>query len=565
MTSSPPLLWLWQHLRPHAPLYRQTLLASFVINLFALAGSLFAMNVYDRVIPNGATATLWVLSLGYCTVLVFDAVLRLIRSYILDIAGKDSDVILSTLLFRHALDVQLREKPQQTGLLVNLLREFEGVRQFFASSTLALLIDLPFALFFLLMIFAIGGSLVLVPLAMLPLVALVTLVLAWPQRDLNARRNHSSDDEQTTLFTALSGIETIKAHNAGDGFVERWRLAVTATTTHSALSRFLTTLSTTLTGFIGQVMYMAMIIFGTYRIMERELTMGALVACTLLAGRLLVPLGSVALVMSRWQQMRYGLDRLHAFHSKATDVDTTRTYLTRPPLTGAVALKQIRFTYGGAKLPALDAVTLTVSRGEKIGILGRSGSGKTTLARLIAGLYEADEGLVLLDGTDSRQMHPDQIRSAVGYVAQDALLFPGSLLENIRLGRTAVDDARVLQASAVSGLAGFVETHPLGYDLPVGERGETLSGGQRQMTAIARALAHDPALLILDEPTNHLDHLAEAHVIDRLHTFAAAKTMLLITHRLPLLALVDRLIVIDQGRVVRDGPKERILQELGSR
>ena len=557
-----PKAWFWGTLARFWPIYSHVLLASVLINSFALASPLFIMNVYDRVVPNNALDSLWVLALGVTTVFAFEFVMRNIRTYFVDVAGKNADVIIASRLLQQLMSMKLANKGPSTGAMANNLREFESLREFFTSGTVVALVDLPFIILFLGIIWLIAGPVAFIPLAAVPAVILVGALLQVPLRRVIEKTYREATQKHALLVETIDGLETIKA-TAAEGRVQRsWERFVGLTAESSGKARFLSGLATTFAQVSIQVVTVAVVVYGVYRIASGDITMGALVAATILTGRALAPLGSIAAMLTRLQQSRVALHSLDAIMKAPVERPTDKSFLHRPRLSGQVEMQKVSFGYPGQETKALDGASFKIRQGEKVGILGRIGSGKRTIARLLIGLYEPAEGAVLMDGTDIRQIDPADLRRNVGYVSQDNYLFFGTVRDNIAFGAPHVDDATVLRAAAVAGVTDFLRTHPLGFDLQVGERGMGLSGGQRQAIVIARALLLDPPIILLDEPTSNMDNSTEALFKRRLEQILPGKTLLLVTHRSSLLSLVDRLIIVDGGRVVADGPKEDVLNAL---
>ena len=557
-----PKAWFWGTLAQFWPIYSHVLLASVLINCFALASPLFIMNVYDRVVPNNALESLWVLALGVTTVFVFEFIMRNVRTYFVDVAGKNADVIIASRLLQQLMSMKLANKGPSTGAMANNLREFESLREFFTSGTVVALVDLPFIFLFLTVIWLVAGPVAFIPLAAVPAVILVGALLQFPLRRVVEKTYREATQKHALLVETIDGLETIKA-TAAEGRVQRsWERFVGLTAESSGKARFLSGLATTFAQVSIQLVTVAVVVYGVYRIAEGDITMGALVAATILTGRALAPLGSIAAMLTRLQQSRVALHSLDAIMKAPVERPLDKTFLHRPRLSGQIEMQKVRFGYPGQENTALDSISFKVKPGEKIGILGRIGSGKSTIARLLIGLYDPAEGAVLMDGTDIRQIDPADLRRNVGYVSQDNYLFFGTVRDNIAFGAPHVDDATVLRAAAVAGVTDFLRNHPLGFDLQVGERGMGLSGGQRQAIVIARALLLDPPIILMDEPTSNMDNSTEALFKRRLEQTLPGKTLLLVTHRSSLLSLVDRLIIIDNGRVVADGPKEDVLNAL---
>ena len=554
--------WFWGTLWQFWPVYSHVLLASILINAFTIASPLFIMNVYDRVVPNNAVETLWVLASGVLIVFGFEFVMRNLRTYFVDVAGKNADVLIASRLLEHFMSTRLDSKPPSTGAMANNLREFEALREFFTSGTLVALVDLPFIFLFLGVIWLLGGPLAFIPMVAVPLVIFVGVCLQFPLRRVIERTQREATQKHAILVETIDGLETIKA-TAAEGRVQRaWERFVGLTADSSGKARFLSGLATTFAQVSIQVSTVLVVVAGVYLIAEGNLTMGALVAVTILTGRALAPLGAIAGMLTRLQQSRVALKALDELMKHPVERPADKTFLHRPRLKGEFEFTNVRFNYPGQQTLALDGCSFKVSPGERVAILGRIGSGKSTVARIMMGLYEQQEGKVLADGTDLRQIDPVDLRKNIGYVSQDNYLFFGSVKENIAFGAPHVDDETVIRAASVAGVTDFLRAHPQGFDLQVGERGMGLSGGQRQAVVIARALLLDPPIILLDEPTSQMDNSTEQALKRRLDHVLPGKTVILVTHRSSLLSLVDRLIILDKGRVVADGPKEDVLNAL---
>ena len=554
--------WLLDPIRASRGLYGQVALAAVLVNVFSLATSLFSMTVYNRIVPNNATDSLIALSIGVAIILVFDFILRTLRGYFIDIAGQRIDRTVGAAIFARMLSMRLESRRGSSGAFAGLLREFEALRDFFASATLAAVVDVPFIILFLVVIWAIGGWLVMVPLVLVPLV-IVTGIVSQPLLARLATEGLSQGmSKQGVLVEAISGLETVKSSSAGPLLIRRWARAVDDHAASSLRQRLIAAISINVAQSVQQVCYIGVVIGGVYMIGARELTMGGLVACSILSGRCVAPLGQIAGLLTRLSHTRSAyaqLDRLMQGGGEARD-DTD--YLRRDRLDGGVEFRNVTFRYPGATARALDDVSFRIAPGERVAIVGRVGSGKSTIARLILGLYQPSDGVVLVDDADVRQLHPDDLRHNIGAVLQDVFLLTGSVRENITLGEPAIDDAAVLRAAKLSGTHDFIGQIPNGYDLRLADRGEGLSGGQRQSIAIARALAHERPILLLDEPTSAMDIQSEHALIARLETELKGKTVVLVTHRRSMLKLVDRIIILDKGKVVAAGPRDDVLKSV---
>ena len=553
--------WLMAPIRRNRPVYIRVALAAVIINLFGLVTSLFSMTVYDRVVPNNATASLVGLSIGLALVVVLDFVLKLLRAYFVDIAGADIDREIGDSLFRRILALRLDQRDRPAGAIAGLMRELETLRDFFASATLTAIVDVPFILLSLLLIGVIGGKVVIVPMLLIPAVILV----AWfthPAMDrLSARALGDGLSKQSVLVETLGDLEMVKANNAGPLLLGRWRDAVERHARSSLRQRLIGTISMTFSGTAQTLSYAGIIIVGVGMVAHHDLTTGGLVACSILSSRVMAPLSQIASLLSRLTGARTAYRELDKMMTSETE-RSAEVGMRPAKLSGAVELRNVSFRYPKARDDVLKGINLSIAAGERVALLGRVGSGKSTVARLLLGLYHPQQGSVLIDGTEVRHYDPVALRQHIGTVLQDGALLTGSVRENITLGRGAIDDAELLRVCGVSGTHQFMGAIADGYDLKLADRGGGLSGGQRQSIAIARALAGSPAMLILDEPSSAMDQQTEAQFIERLLAEAGGRTMLVVTHRPALLRLVNRIVVLDAGRIAADGPRDKILHQL---
>lgn len=554
--------WFWGTILRFWPIYGEVFIASILVNSFALASPLFIMNVYDRVVPNHAIETLWVLAIGVATVFVFDLLLRTLRGYFIDMAGKKADVILSATIFEKVMGIKMASRSNSVGSFANSMQEFESFREFFTSTTLTTLIDLPFAFLFIFVIWMIGGELAYIPLAAIPLAIIVSLIIQIPLGRTIQHLFRHSGQKSATLIETLTGLETIKSIGAESPIQRKWEQTIGSIAKYSQRSRILSSMAINFTAFLQQMASVSVVVFGVYKISEGEITMGALIASTILTGRALAPLGQVAGILTRYHQSKAALNSLNSLMNLPVERPSGREFLHRPEFKGGVTFKNVTFRYPDQPTDALSEISFSIKPGEKVAFIGRVGSGKSSIEKLILGLYEPTEGSILLDGTDIRQVDPVDLRSNIGYAPQDVVLFFGSVRDNIAMGAPFAEDAAILRAAEVAGVTEFVNRHPAGFDLPVGERGEGLSGGQRQSVAVARALLLEPPVLVLDEPTNAMDNSTEEQFKKKLAAELPGKTLLLVTHKASLLSLVDRIIVMDQGNLLADGPREQVLTAL---
>ncbi len=560
--------WFWSAIEAQRFVYRDVLAAAALVNLFALALPIFSMNVYDRVVPNRAIETLWALAIGIGLVLAADLWLRTLRSRFVDEAAARIDVGLSATLLERVLGLKMAHRPESVGAFASQLRGFEQVRDFIASGTVAALIDLPFTLLFVAVMLWLSPWLALPVVVAFAVIVVIGWVLQHRLHQLSETTWQASAQRNAALIESLAGLETIKIQGAEGAVQARWERSNVFLARMNVRMRALAANALYGTAWLTQCVSVAVVVIGVYLINERELTMGALIAASMLAGRALAPAGQVVGLMMQYQGARTALASLDALMAKPVERpgvdDGAAPFIQRSELKGEIELRGVHFAYPQRDDAALEGFNLRIAPGEHVALIGRVGSGKTTVQRLVMGLYEPGQGAVLLDGVDLRQLDPADVRRNIGHVGQDVLLFHGSLRDNIAFGLPHADDAAIVAAAETAGLLEFVNRHPRGFDMAVGERGDCLSGGQRQAVGIARAVLHNAPLLLLDEPSSAMDFSTEAQLTQRLAAFARGKTLLLVTHRTSLLSLVERVVVVDHGRVVADGPREQIMQALQS-
>jgi ATP-binding cassette subfamily C protein LapB len=536
-----------------------------MINLFALASPLFIMNVYDRVIPNNAFETLWVLAAGVGIVFLFDFILKNLRAHFLDVAGRKADVKISSQLYEQIMGMTMSARPGSAGVLASNMKEFEGLRDFFTSSTMVALVDFPFVILFILLIMLIGGWVAVVPAVAVPLILVVGLLLQKPMQKIIRQSMNESALKNAQLFETITGLETIKMQ-AAEGYVQRkWEELNDKASRTSVKARRISAFALNYTVLIQQVTNVAVVIAGVYLISEGLLSMGALIACVILSGRAMAPLAQVAGLLTRMNQSKEALSQLDELMKKEVERPAGKHFISKPTIEGRIEFKDVIFHYPDQAVPALNHMSFVIEPGDRVGIIGAVGSGKTTIERLIVNLYKPDSGSVQIDGTDVRQIDPGDLRRSIGAVQQDPQLFYGSVRENITMGHETAPERAVIRAAEMAGVMEFLRDSPHGLDTLVGERGEALSGGQRQAVAIARSLLYDPPVMILDEPTASMDPASENRLKKRLNKLCEGKTTLLITHKGSMLGIVEKLILIDRGKLVAFGPKDEVIANLQAR
>lgn len=554
--------WFWAVILENRRLYRDALLAAVLINVFALAMPLFSMNVYDRVVPNNAVETLWVLAIGISLVLIFNFVLTTTRAYVVDAASKRVDVQLSAQIMERVLDLRMESRPASVGSFAANLRSFESVRDFIASASLTTLVDLPFVLLFLVAIAWVSPWMLIPPVVA---IAAILLVSFWAQarmESLTLKTFQASSQRNALLVESLTNLEAVKTLNAQGGVQRLWESSTQYIAYMGGKIKFISSGTVNFVQTLQQLVTIAVVVIGVYQVQDSALSMGGIIAASMIAGRCLAPFGQVAGLMMQFHNARTSLNSIDNYMKMPVEHAADREFVSRPDLRGAIEFRNVSFSYPGSEQASLSGVSFSLRPGERVGIIGRIGSGKTTLEKLVLGLYQPSEGSVLIDGVDARQIDPVDLRRAIGHVPQDPMLFYGSLKHNLLVGAPFADESDMLHAARIAGVDEFVARNPKGYDMLVGERGESLSGGQRQSIAVARALINDPAILLLDEPSSNLDNQSEAQLKRRLEEASQGKTILLVTHRTALLTLVDRLIVIDGGKIVADGAKDQVIEAL---
>ncbi|MDO6583511.1 type I secretion system permease/ATPase [Photobacterium sp. 2_MG-2023] len=554
--------WFWGTLWLSRNIYRDVFIASLLINLFAIATPLFTRLVYDKIVPNQAFDSLWVLASGITLIFGFDFVLKLMRSYFIDVAGKKSDILISAKLFAKVMGLRMEARPPSVGALARHLQEFEAIREFFTSATISSLIDLPFALLFLVVIWLIAGPLVIIPIIALALLILYSLLVQRPLRRSIEEGSRLSSQKHANLIESLSGLDTIKRFEAQSQFQYKWEEAVAHMANWSITSRRLTDSVQNTAGFCQQFVTVGMIVFGVYQIAAGELTMGGLIAVSMLSSRAVGPLVQLALLSTRYHQAKSAKTIIEQLMALPVEQEADKRFLHRASLQGRIQFSQVSFQYPGQQRMAIKDLDLTIEPGEKVAVIGRVGAGKTTIERLIMGLYKPSAGSISLDNTDIGQLHPTDIRRNIGSVPQDLMLFYGSVRDNIALGRSQVSDDAILRAADRAGVTAFTRQDEAGLDRQVGEGGQALSGGQKQAIAIARALLTEPKVLVMDEPSSSMDNKAEQALKQVLNRLDNDETLILFTHKTSMLDVVDRILVLEQGQLVADGPKEQVLQQL---
>lgn len=549
--------WFFDTLKRHRRDYLEVALAALMANLLAVGSALFAMQVYDRVVPTGAFDTLWILASGVCLALLFEAVLRILRAHLLDTLGKRLDLKLSSQLFERVLNTRLAAKPPSLGAFSTQIREFESVREFFTSSSAAVISDLPFVLVFLALIALLGGPIVFVPMTAILLILLPGILSQRKLAALSRSNLREGAVKNAILLESIENMETLKAGRGEGRALHMWEnltaeLAGTASRT--------ATLAATLSygaSMVQQLGYVGVVVFGVYRITTGDMTMGALVACSILSSRGIAPMSQAASILGRWQHTRVAMEGLDQLMSSPVERPAGKAFVRKERLQGAFRLEEVTLQHS-ENPPVVNIGALSIGAGERVALLGGNGAGKSSLLRLLSGLGDPTSGRILLDDVNLGTIDPADRRQAIGYLPQDVALLHGTLRDNLNLAGAALCDSEMFEVLDAVGLGPFVRAHPLGLDMPI-QSSASFSGGQRQAVGLARVLLQDPQIVLLDEPTAFFDQSSERQVIDYLSVWLGSRTLIATTHKKSLLALVNRAVVLRHGRMIMDGPLDRIV------
>ncbi|WP_373091688.1 type I secretion system permease/ATPase [Zhongshania sp.] len=554
--------WFWDTLKLSKEAFVSVIVASILINFFVVATPLFTMNVYDRVVPNDAIETLWVLAIGVLLIYAFDMALRFLRTYFLEVSGKKSDVIMSSIIYEQVMNLKMSEWPRSVGAFANNLREFESIRSFFTSSTISALVDLPFSILLLILVAYIGGPLVVVPIVAMILLLLYSFAIMKPLRESIESTFAASANKNAHLIESLHSIQTIKSLGVASHSQWVWEESSGAIANKSMRSRILSSSIAVISQFLMQLNTVCIIIFGVYQISDQALSLGGLIAVSMLASRAVAPVGQVATLISQYQQTRTAFDSLDGIMNMPVERPETKQYVRRPSFDGHIEFKKVSFSYPEAQQASLTDISFEITPGEHVGIIGKVGSGKSSLAKLLIGLYEPTAGSISVDDINSKQIDPADLRQHIGYLSQEVGLMRGTIRDNLVYRDPQIRDDRLLDVAALCGVDQFVNQLPSGYDTQVGEQGACLSGGQRQAIALGRALLRNESIVVLDEPTSNMDNSTEFRIKRKLFDYTRDKTLIVITHKTSMLDLVERLIVVENGRILLDGPKQQVVEKL---
>ena len=557
--------WFLVYVSSQKKFYLQAILASIFINIFALITSIYIMVVYDRIIPNNAISSLISILAGVLFVIFMDFSMKMLRGYFLDMAGKQIDSSSSNDIFQKIIGYDLSKAPKFSGELVSVVREFETFREFFNSVTLTSLVDFPFILVFLTVIYGIGGNIAFVPGVIVPVVIIFGLLIQPALKQISEDSQKDGQAKQTVLGEMINGLETVKTVSGGSVLKDRWMGAVNAQSKTSIKSRIFTQLALNFAGIGQQLSQMGIIGFGVLAVSSGDLSMGGLIACTILSGRTLAPLGQIGGLMGRLNSAKAAYHSVTKFMLEASREETAKEYFPREHITGSIEFSHVTFSYSNDTQIILNDINVKINAGEKVAVIGKIGSGKTTILKLVMGLYQPNNGSVLIDGANIQQIRPEDIRRQFGVVMQNTYLFSGSIRENIAFGLDTVSPREIEEAANIAGVSDFTKKMNNGLDYQLSEGGKDLSGGQRQAIALARAIVRKPSIILLDEPTSAMDLTSERQIIQNLKSYFNKQTLIVVTHRMSLLQLVDRVIAVDDGKVTVDGTRDSILSKLKER
>lgn len=553
--------WFYRAIKERRSIFFEAIFATFMLSIFGLTSALYTMQVYDRVVPTNGFSTLWVLTIGVLLAILFEFIMKVVRAQMVDRASKAIDIELSSVFFGKALDIRAEARPRTVGTFAAQLKHFESVRNFMTSTTLFILADAPFALFFIFVIYLLAGEVALVPLLLLPVGVVLGLAMKGRVEEYTAENMEESNKKNGLLIEAIDGIESVKAVSAEWKIKERWR-ELTAQISSSELKiQLVTSIATSSTQMVHQLSYVGVIATGAYFISQGELTMGALIACSIISGRALTPLAQIPNMIVKWKQAKIALKVLDQIMAMPSEQNADR-HTVPDACDGRLAFSEVAFTYEMNARP-LEVDKLDIKPGDRIAVLGPVGSGKSTLLKLMAGLYRPQTGRAFLDGTDMQLIAVEFLREQIGYLPQEVRLFNGTLRENLVLGLPVLSDSQILDTCSKTGLDKVIRSHQQGLDIMISEGGRGLSGGQRQLVGLTRMLLAKPKVLLLDEPTASMDGQLETKVMDFLfQEIDDSSVVIMATHKSAAIKHVNRVLVVDEGRIIIDGPSDKVIAEL---
>lgn len=554
--------WFWSVIKENRRVYRDVIIAAILINMFAVAMPLFVMNVYDRVVPNHATETLWVLASGITIVIIADLILKLMRGWFIDLASSRADVKLSASIMEHVLGMQLKDKPQSSGSFASAIHSFESIRSFTSSLTLVSLVDLPFVILFIVIIGLINPFLTIPVIIGAILILIYAFSMQSKMEQLTDESMKATATRNGSLIENISNLETLKALGTQSKAQSKWENATIFLTKISAKMRFISSSVTAGAHTVQGLVTVSVVIIGVYLLIDGNLSQGGIIAAYLLSSRALSPVGQAAGLINQYHNAARGLEAINNIMNRKIERPANKQWIEPGQVNGDIEFKNVSFRYDKDSNIALNNISFKVKPREHIAIIGRNGSGKSTIEKLILAFYKANSGSILIDGLDINQIDPSILRRNIGYLPQEISLLSGTLKENILASNPNASDDDLIKAIKIAGLESLINTHPHGIHMQVGERGSLLSGGQRQAVGLARAIINDPPILLMDEPTASLDHTSEELIMRNLEKYSKNKTLIIVTHRTSLLRLADKIIVVDAGKIVANGPKNEVIEAL---
>ncbi|MBS9782843.1 MAG: type I secretion system permease/ATPase, partial [Arcobacter sp.] len=556
--------WFWGVVKKNISIYKDVIIASILINFFVLATPFFVMNVYDRVVPTFAVETLWALVIGICIIYIFDMTTKFIRAYYIDICSKKIDIIVSSKLYDKILNIKLEHKPKSVGSFASNIKDFELIKNFFSSSSIAVLVDMPFVVLFLVAVFYISGNIVVVPAIFIFLVLFYSLLIKKPLHNSIEASNEAVAYKNGILIESLNGLETLKSLGSTNHLRWKWEESTADISAKSIFTKMLTTSVTNINAFFIQLNTIFVVIYGVYAISENTLSLGGLIAAVILSSRAIAPMAQFASLLSNYEQAKTSYKMIENIMNIPDERTKAKSAIHKEKIKGNIECRNLSFSYDENK-KVLDDISFSIKEGEKVAIIGKIGTGKSTIMKLLMKLYEAKEGELMLDGIEIKQIQAADIRKNIAYVSQDSLLFNGTLKDNILYKYPNASDEKLLKVTKQAQLLDFVNSHPQGFDMSVGERGDTLSGGQKKAISLARALVGDYSILLLDEPTDSMDSGTEIALLNALKDEIKDKTVILTTHKQSMLALVDRIILMDNSKIILDGQKDYVLNAIAGK
>lgn len=556
--------WFWDVIKKHKKLYIQAAIASGLINIFLIIATFYALTVYDRVIPHQGYETLWVLTFGVIIIYLFDAFLKVLRAHFIDHASKKIDIQIGGNLFERIMNTRMADRPASSSAMAFHLKEFESLREFLSSTTLVVLSDLPYTFLLLIVIGLIGGYIVIIPIIAIIAILITSFIIQPSLSEYVKRLNKSTENKYSIIINSIQNLEIVKTFNMHRNVQTQWENALSSSSESGNQLRSFNHIISSITSFIQNVCFILIIVTGVYMVSKGELTFGGMIACSMLVSRSLAPISQLTGLVSRLNQSILSIKELGQIMSSPQERRYDIAYQPKTHLQGTVQFINVDFSYPRQRLKSIKNFSIKIPSGARIGLIGRIGSGKTTFEKLLMGLYHPSSGHILVDGIDIAQIDPVDLRKHIGYVPQDITLWKGTLKYNILSGDMTIPDEQFEKICELSGVMDFVRMNPLGFNMPISEDGTGLSQGQKQSLAVARALVRGPKILLMDEPTANMDPQSENNLLTRLNTYLTDETLIMITHRMNVLSLVNRVVLLEQGQILMDGPRDEVMARLNA-